>query len=188
MRSPSVIAIIGPAGSGKTMIAKHLAVKHHYVRVRFAEVLKGMLRELGLSYEEVDGSLKDSPCSLLLGKTPRHAMQTLGTEWGRQLIHPSLWVHIWKGRVTQQLALGHRVVCDDCRYENEGLMVRSFQMAEVWRVKRNSEIDWPEDTKHSSEKGFNLIQVDRVFMNYARLEDLYNNVDEALRKRNAAVT
>lgn len=175
-RTPSVIAITGSAGAGKTTIAKHLEIEHHYVRVRFAEILKGMLRELGLSQEEVDGSLKDAPCSLLLGKTPRHAMQTLGTEWGRYLIHPEIWVHAWKVKVTQQLTLGHKVVCDDCRHKNEGLEARSFQGAEVWRVKRNSGIGM----EHSSEKEFSLIQADRVLTNFATIEALYSDVDKAL--------
>ena len=177
MRSPSVIAITGLSGAGKTTIAKHLEVEHHYVRVRFAEVLKGMLRELGLSQEEVDGSLKDVPCALLLGRTPRHAMQTLGTEWGRGLIHPGIWVHAWKVRVTEQLALGHKVACDDCRYQNEATKVRSFQAAKIWRVNRLSS----PVMKHSSEKDFESINPDRLFLNFATVEDLLNNVDEALR-------
>ena len=88
--TPSVIAITGQAGSGKTTIAKHLELEYNYVRVRFAEVLKDMLLALGLTEEEINGDLKEKPCSLLLGKTPRHAMQTLGIEWGRNLIHPDI--------------------------------------------------------------------------------------------------
>ena len=42
-----------------------------------------MLYQLGLGEAHIEGALKEVPCELLGGKTPRYAMQTLGTEWGR---------------------------------------------------------------------------------------------------------
>ena len=44
-------------------------------RVSFAGPLKAMMAALGLSSEQIDGSLKETPCDLLCGKTPRQAMQ-----------------------------------------------------------------------------------------------------------------
>lgn len=171
---PSVIAITGRLGSGKTTIAKHLELNHHYVRVRFAEILKDMLRALGLTKEEVDGSLKETPSSLLFDQTPRHAMQTLGTEWGRNLIHQDLWAHAWKVRAAEQLALGHKVVCDDCRFENEEVFVRHFHGAQIWRVLR-LEKDTP--AIHPSEKDLAFIQHDASFANYGSVKDLQVMVD-----------
>ena len=62
------------------------------------------------SEEEIDGRWKEHPCSLLLNKTPRYAMQTLGTEWGRELIGENIWTHIWKCHVTELLVQGRKVV------------------------------------------------------------------------------
>jgi len=181
---PPVIALIGKAGSGKTIIAKYLELNYDYVRVSFAETLKDMLREMGLSEAEISGSLKEEPCSLLLDKTPRHAMQTLGTEWGRNLIHEDLWANIWKVRAAQQLSLGHKVVCDDCRYKNELRFINKFHGSEIWKVGR-LEIDLPNFPVHISEKSFQSLQPDRILLNHGTPEELQWNIDSLLGKWSA---
>ena len=75
---------------------------------------------IGLSAEQIDGSLKETPCDLLCGKTPRQAMQLLGTEWGRDLISPDFWVSAWSAAVDRALTGGAiGIVADDCRFLNE---------------------------------------------------------------------
>lgn len=115
---PKLIVLAGVAGAGKSTIAAEL-VKHGYQVVKFAGPLKAMIRALGLTDAEIEGDLKEKPCALLGGQTPRHAMQTLGTEWGRGLIHPDLWVAAWQHAAQRVLAAGGHVVVDDCRFANE---------------------------------------------------------------------
>lgn len=110
-----IIGLTGLAGSGKTTVARHLMGMHGFVRHRMAEPLKSMLKTLGLTEQQIDGDLKEVPCELLGGKTPRHAMQTLGTEWGRDLISQNLWVKAW----SDSLPHGRNVVVDDVRFLNE---------------------------------------------------------------------
>jgi hypothetical protein len=119
-----IIAFVGLAGSGKTTAAMHLTNNHGYRRLRFAEPLKAMLRALGLGSEEIDGSLKETPSPLLCGKTPRWAMQTLGTEWGRELIGEDFWQNLWLDRAADCLDLDGRIVADDCRFGTEAATVR----------------------------------------------------------------
>ena len=59
MGNPSVVALIGQAGSGKSEVARHLIRNYSYHRVRFAQTLKDMLMIFGLSVEEVEGSMKE---------------------------------------------------------------------------------------------------------------------------------
>jgi len=181
MGNPSVIALIGQAGSGKSEIARHLVANHNYIRIRFAQVLKDMLRTLGLSPTEVDGYLKEEPCSLLLGKTPRHAMQTLGTEWGRDLIHPNLWTQAWKIIAVRYMEKGYwkGVVCEDCRFMNEVETVRTFHGAEVWRILRK---DLPPRMEHSSEN--EDLPFNRTIKNYGSIGELKTAVDGILCKTN----
>jgi hypothetical protein len=119
-----IVGLCGAIGSGKTTAAKHLVDARGFERVRFAGPLKNMMKALGLTYDEIDGHLKEEPCELLGGKTPRHAMQSIGTEWGRELIDPDLWVRAWKRNA--QLATSFHIVADDVRFPNEVDMIRSM--------------------------------------------------------------
>jgi hypothetical protein len=117
-----IIGFSGPAGSGKSTAAKVLT-DMGWQRVRFAGPLKAMMKALGCSDEEIDGHLKMAPSLLLGGKTPRFAMQTLGTEWGRNLISPTLWTDAWKHQV-DSLPSDIPVVVDDVRFPNEAALIR----------------------------------------------------------------
>ena len=79
---------------------------------------------MGLSREQVDGVLKETPSHLLCGATPRRAMQTLGTEWGRNMIGPDVWVRLTMHRVDELLASGVNVIIDDVRFDNEAEAIR----------------------------------------------------------------
>ena len=128
---PVVIGLTGPAGCGKSTIAQHLVTQDGFTRVRFAEPLKLMLRAY-LEYcgagpelieRMLEGDLKETPSALFVGRTPRHAMQTLGTEWGRMCIDEHLWTSAAAMRV-HQLAHHTDIVIDDVRFENEADTVR----------------------------------------------------------------
>lgn len=115
-----LIALSGPAGSGKSTAATYLVECHGFTLVKFAAPLKNMLRAIGLTEREIEGDLKDVPSDKLCGRTPRYVMQTLGSSWGRDYISENFWVKLW-----EQSARDHeRVVCDDVRFENEAAMIR----------------------------------------------------------------
>jgi hypothetical protein len=126
-----VVGFCGRAGAGKSTAAAAL-VEAGFVRVKFAGALKVMMRAFylaaGLSIDEIErrieGDLKEEPDELLGGRTPRFAMQTIGTEWGREIVSPDLWLRAWRGRVESVLRAGGRVVVDDLRFANEAEAVR----------------------------------------------------------------
>jgi hypothetical protein len=123
MTKHPIIGLGGPKGSGKSFAADWLVANRGYTRVKFATALKNMLRVLGLTDEHIEGHLKEAPCELLNGRTPRHAMQTLGYEWGRNCIDDALWVDTWRRRVE---VIDGPVVVDDVRFHNEFDAVRSL--------------------------------------------------------------
>lgn len=129
-----VVAFTGLAGSGKSTAALHL-VEQGWARVRFAGPLKAMMAALGLSEREIEGDLKEQPCDLLAGKTPRYAMQTIGTEWGREIIAPDLWIRAWRAAL-DCLPPGVNVVVDDCRFANEAAAVLAVPGGAIIRVMR----------------------------------------------------
>lgn len=129
-----IVGFCGAIGAGKTTAALRLTSAHGFTRVRFAQPLKSALRGLlasaGVPEAEavrmVDGDLKEAPSAALCGRTPRHAMQTLGTEWGRDCIGPDFWASIWQGAARAILAAGGRVVVDDLRFPNEEKALRAL--------------------------------------------------------------
>ncbi len=124
---PQLIALHGPAGSGKTYCGDIFVQRYGFARVKFADPLKNMLRAFlqtaGVTSENVEryieGDLKEEPCHYLSGASPRRAMQTLGGEWGRDLIDADLWANAGIIAAMRLIRHGHSVVIDDCRYENE---------------------------------------------------------------------
>jgi hypothetical protein len=61
----NIAVMTGAAGAGKTTIAKYLVEHCGYHRIRFAGPLKAMAAAMGLSEDEIDGHLKDTPSSKL---------------------------------------------------------------------------------------------------------------------------
>lgn len=125
---PSIIGLYAPtAGSGKSEIAKHLCDQYGYTLVKFADPLKAMARGLfegmGIDRETIDrmieGDLKETPIPGLKDATPRHVMQTLGTDWGREAIEEDLWVKTCMKKAQSIIDQGGRVVVDDMRFPNE---------------------------------------------------------------------
>ena len=119
--------------SGKTTAAKYLCDYYGFQRAPFAAGLKEMLLAIGLTEDHVYGDLKHEPLDLLCGKTPREAMQTLGTEWGRELIGGDLWLRVWQHRLLE--FRNNRIIADDLRFSNEVKLLRGLN-AKVIRVHR----------------------------------------------------
>lgn len=115
----TIIAFTGHLGCGKTTAAKVLVKEYGFICVHFADVLKRMLKKLGLSDAQVYGDEKEIPSDLLGGKTPRYAMQTLGTEWGRRAIFDDIWVRATMQTIERISDKQLKVVIDDCRFLNE---------------------------------------------------------------------
>lgn len=137
--SALVVGLMGTKGCGKTTVAHAIRkqfLSKSYV-MRFADPIKNVMRVLGLTPDEVDGANKEEPCMILGGKTPRFAMQTLGTEWGREIIDQDVWVNVWRHELHTLL---HKtrpyedivVVTDDVRFPNEVRAIRDVGGAVVW--------------------------------------------------------
>lgn len=162
---PRVVAFIGPIGCGKSTAANCIK-QLGYHRISFADPLKQMLMTLGLTYEQVYGGEKEIASPLLCGQTPRHAMQTLGTEWGRKLIANDLWVRAWQHRCqSHQL-----VTVDDLRFPNEYKMVKALNGVVIGIV-RPGEIA---QTAHESEAY--KFEPDNVIMNTSTLNRFTRDV------------
>lgn len=171
-----LIGLTGYKGSGKSVVGDHLVREYGFTRVRFAGPLKAMLRTLGLSEAQIDGDLKEVPCDLLCGRTPRHAMQTLGTEW-RNMVGRELWLNATMLAIEQLRAQGvERFVVDDVRFDFEAIRLRE-NGARLWRVRRPAiEVPVDENT-HASEREWPTIPVDDDIFNVSTLDHIRALVD-----------
>jgi len=141
-----LIAFTGRAGSGKSTAAQHLVDRHGYLKLPFAGPLKGMCQALGLSQAEwSDPGLKNRPHPDFGYKSPRHIMQTLGTEWGRETIDEDIWVNAWRRKLPRDYA---NIVADDARFNNEvaavlrldGVVIRINRISSDTAVTHPSEV------------------------------------------------
>ena len=176
-----IIGLTGRKQSGKDTAAQAL-IEKDFMQVAFAAPMKIMIATL-LEYQGVPeevimemlhGSLKEVPTVYLGGQTPRHALQTLGTEWGRNQMGKDFWAAIGVN-----VAEGApRAVITDVRFENEAALIRA-RGGEIWKIERpdrpTSDFD-----NHASEAEIDTLVVDRVIVNSGTIETLHVSVGEML--------
>lgn len=175
-----LIGFAGPAGSGKSEAAEFL--RHHFGfrKYAFADPLKRMVAALfDITPEEFerkcqDRTFKESPIGGL-NKSPRQLMQTLGTEWGRDQVHPDVWVsiaqlHIYGHYWTDDAAPG--VAIHDVRFNNEANWIRMNDGLIVHLVRDGIE----PVAEHTSEKGIDVWASDATVYNNGQLMDLHTKL------------
>lgn len=173
-----IIGIAGKAGSGKSAASRYLMTAHDYHRLAFAQPLKKMLKAVGLKFDHLYGKDKEVTCDILCGRTPRHAMQTLGTEWGRNCIHPDLWVNLWKREVEQaRMYGGQPIVADDVRFQNEVDMIRQLGGVVIWLDRPAQDRVLGVTAQHASENTIESSDCNHVIRNDGRLLDLYMHIE-----------
>lgn len=169
-----IIAVAGRKNAGKDVVGEYLE-QHGYTRAKFAGALKGMLRWY-LAYRGADevliermieGDLKEVPSAYFEGKTPRHAMQSLGTSWGRDMIGENIWINTLGNHCA---SIDGPVVITDMRFPNECEAAQDWG-AETVRIER-SDNDSTDFADHPSENQVDELPVNRIIVNDGTLEDL----------------
>lgn len=178
----NLVGFTGELGSGKDTAGEALLALGH-TRFAFGDALKRMLQAIGLTHEHLHGTQqqKAEPIEWLdYEVTPRHMMQTLGTEWGRDLIHPQLWVMIMRRELLTHL-VNHRLnaVVTDVRFENEAKMIRDLGGVIIHVQRPKPKKPWWQrlfSRTHRSERPPKVRQGDFVVQNTGTVEDLHRAV------------
>lgn len=176
---PPVIAFAGKVGSGKTTIANELALPLKAGRYSFANPLRRMLRGLlmdgGMEYYEAKEwltSRKEEPCPVLDGKTIRHALQTLGTEWGREHMGEYFWANRLKDFVHNAPV---PVIVDDVRFLSERDVVKELDGITIY-VHRPDNRPAIAVSQHSSENSILPSHCDHAVYNSGTIEMLKTHI------------
>lgn len=160
MRKVKIIGMVGPKGVGKTTFANQLA-NHTGCQaavLSFADPLRVMAMAMGIdSKQMVLPELKHEVIPEL-GVTPRHVLQSLGTEWGRKCIHPDVWVWAMQRQIERHVAEYHGsgdvlIFIDDCRFANEaqwilnhgGMLIEVERDGVKYTGEHSSEMPMPEE-------------------------------------------
>ena len=122
-----------------------------------------------------DRDLKERPLdNLNIGRSPRYLAQTLGTEWGRQMVHPDIWLMLMV-RNWREVARSAcpRMVITDIRFDNEARLVRDLG-GTVWKVVREAN---PVEN-HVSEIGISPKLITGRIVNDKGLDELETRVEK----------
>ena len=177
MPQAPLIGIAGRARSGKDTVANFIVAAIGGYRYSFADPIRAMLAPLGVDMSDPYWQARKEEPIPALGVSPRRMMQTLGTEWGRQLINPDLWLIMAHQRLLQN---GPGMVISDVRFDNEAAWIRKHGGRIIHVIRP--------DTKaveaHASEDGIEMQDTDARLFNSGTLEELQLSVRELLRVYN----
>ena len=170
---PKLIGLTGRARSGKDTVGSMLSKMYEAKAVAFADHIRNMLRAIGLSDIHFnDPTLKEVEMSPF-GKSPRQMMQTLGTEWGRNLINEKIWLILAAERINEIHDDGNHAVVTDVRFNNEAEMIRNMGGV-IWHIHRPGQLI--ASSTHKSEAGVEFTFGDIRIDNNGTLDDLLEQV------------
>ena len=193
-----IIGLTGKARSGKDTAARFIKdwvlerndlVPHEESWVvgieSFAAPIKHMVAQLldffGLGSITVPGSLEpyiDGDLKEVfipeIGASPRTMMQTLGTEWGRN-IDPNIWINCMQARIKQSDEIpkhgykGAVIIIPDVRFDNEAQFIHEVG-GKIIEIDRNSVPEVVGASPHESEAGIDVRHLDGAVWNNDTLE------------------
>jgi hypothetical protein len=121
-----LVGLNGYARSGKDTFAEIASNAFPCASLSFAEPMRRFVCELmDIPRSELD-SIKEEPCMLFGGNTPRYVLQTMGTEWGRGMISDTLWVDVTMNKAKSMIDrnIVDVVFVTDVRFENEAKAIK----------------------------------------------------------------
>ena len=167
-----LIGLAGHKRAGKDTAAQVLQ-RQGWKATSFAEPIREFIHQL-----VGPDSFEEKEQETFFGKSPRQMMQTLGTEWGRNLVNPDIWVMVVAERYKRLRERDPRfgysgMVVTDVRFPNEVDWIRS-QGGFVFQISR------PESMTvdaHESENALGMgFTPDFHIINSGTIEELHDTV------------
>ena len=176
-----IIGIAGYARHGKDSTADAIVKYFGFKKYALADVMKDACRIIfGWDESHLYGELKDV-VDPRYGVSPRHALQSLGTQWGQyelskydsfaEITGRKLWVNSLLSKLDGNAGIS------DVRFPHEAEAIRA-KGGIIILVRRM----YPVDLSHESERGVAEIKADYTLNNFGTLADLEWQVCDLLGK------
>jgi hypothetical protein len=117
-----LIGLVGPSSVGKGVVSDHLRARHGAIYMHIAAPLKQSMLAYGFQDAEVNGPLRDLPCSLVRGMTPRALMEGFGKAITD--LCPWLYADLWE-RDFERISPDRHCVVDGIRRPEEADALRA---------------------------------------------------------------
>lgn len=179
-----IIGLTGKARSGKDTLGGmiHLQLAERGIdaaTVAFADPIKWAIDSmLGGRNAVIPDHIKDITMEGI-GKSPRQLYQLFGTEFGREMVHPDLWLLLMENRLGE---LDPDVaIITDVRFDNEAKWIREMG-GEIHLVARNAANGV---NPHKSEDGIGVEHITHMHDNNGKLhhlEERAKNIAESIFK------
>jgi len=176
-----IIGLSGYAQSGKDTVAKILVENYGYSRIAFADIIRVACYRLNpiVTYDGMRlAHLVDLEGWEIAKTLPevRRLLQTMGSEIGRDLIDPQIWIELTLSNTKKT----DNIVISDVRFKNEAEEIK-WRHGQVWRISR-IERDGPINI-HRSETDMDSWDFDQYISNNGTIEELSALVKEILWKK-----
>lgn len=201
--STSVIGLGGYLRSGKDTVADYLVAKHGYTKMGMSDALLDVYLTLDpivpatsehgaeiatrthtslppyVHAKELFDAVEQDYTEFKTNSEVRRSLQVLGTEIGRNMIDPNLWVNIMSRKIAAALERGEKVAVTGIRFPNElDLIAHQWKGATAWVHRGPTEGTRP--TVHASENSVSVTDFNYLLVNNGTLEDLYGLVEELI--------
>lgn len=174
-----LIGLTGFAGSGKDTLADSLIELFGFTKYSLANPIKRGIETLFSLDSGIWDRHRKEEVIPFLGVSPRRLAQTLGTEWGREIVGDDVWLKAAEAYIREHDPDEERAwVIPDVRFDNEAAWVRAHGGLVVHIERPNVRAV----ETHSSESGVSADLIDLSIVNDGSIQDLRYQAGPVFRK------
>lgn len=173
-----IVGLSGYSRSGKDTVAQILVEDYGYSRIAFADIIRTAIYRLNplVTYDGMRlAHLVDLEGWDIAKTLPevRRLLQVMGSEVGRDMIDPQVWVELTLGSTKND----DKIVISDVRFKNEAEEIK-WKGGKVWRVSR-IDADSPINL-HRSETDLDHWLFDEYISNNGTIMDLREEISKLI--------